>query len=350
MPTLDDLRAVLYEREDFAGDPDTVRQFVASPPRRRVIAPGLAAAAVVALAVGGIVLAGTQDGARQPAGGGPSTSPPTATTAPPHANAALDWAFSVGAVAGYRFTRFAFDAESQQARITRADHGSFAGFVTMYSPGVSPKTLGLRVDSHQSVLVGSADAVFVPGIEPESVNAVDEPDSWPRLLWHYRDDAWVEVAGPFGFVADEHHYDNAAALPVERQIAMAVQIGDSDRITMPLAVHYVPSEFVIASTVSTPAACLGYDLAGKAQSLPAPFNLSVCRVTNDQIDNVPSEDGDRIAVHDVGDGTSVVCVLAPEGLTPQDLQALSDGGLQAIADNADVSPSLDDPTTWLPVD
>lgn len=349
MPTIDDLRALLYAREEFAGDPDTVRQFVASPPRRQILAPALAAAAVVTLAVGGIALARTQDGTHEPAGGTGLSVPPPAKTAPPNANVALHWGFSVGDVTGYRFNRFVFDAESQQARITDAGDDAFAGFVTMYSPGVAPKAVGLRVDTQQEVRVGAADAVFVPGIEPDTLQAGDDPDSWPRLLWHYRADAWIEVDGPFGYASGDHQYDNALALSVEKQIAGAVQIGDSNPITMPLAVKYVPSEFVIASAIRTAPACLGYDLAGDSQSQATTFNLSVCRVASDQVDSVQREDGDQIAIHEVGDGTSIVCVLSPDGLSPQDLQNLSDGGLQSIADRADTSPSLTDPTTWLPV-
>lgn len=351
MPTLDDLRAVLYEREKFAGDPDVVRQFVASPPRRRVVAPALAAAAVVALAVGGIALAGRRDNSHEPAGGSGLSTPPLATTAPPNANATLHWGFSIGDVAGYRFNRFVFDAESQLARITNAGDGSFTGFATMYSPSVSPKTLGLRVDTQQQVLVGTADAIFVPGISPDTQQAAEDSDSWPRLIWHYRADAWAEISGPFGYVTDEQNYDNPVALSVEEQIAEAVQVGDSDPITMPFAVEYVPSEFAIASATSLAPACLGYDLAGAPQPLPADVaNLSVCRVATNQVDSVPREDGDQVAVHDVGDGTSVVCVLVPDGLSPQDLQDLTNGGLQSIADHADTSPKLADPSTWLPVD
>jgi hypothetical protein len=273
----------------------------------------------------------------------PPTNVGTATTAPPTANSTLDWAFSVASVDGYDFTRFAFSAQSQQARITASGDGSFAGFVTMYSPGQTPKALQLSGNG-EHVLVNGQDATFLPGTRPDTVRAADNPDSWPRLLWHYRADAWAEVDGPFGFDTARHEYDNAAASTAERRIAVAVHFGDSDPITMPFAVDHAPSELVIATTESGAANCLGYDLAGRPQSGGATSTLTVCRIASDRVGDVSGDAGDRIAVHDVGDGTSIVCVLGADSL-----DLLDQSGLQDIADHAKTSPTIDDPSTWLPV-
>ncbi len=348
MPTIDDLRAVLAAREEFAGDPDTVLQHVTSPPRRRVLAPTLAAATVAALAVGGVLLATTQDRPQQPSGGGPASTVPTATTAPPGARQTLDSGLLGRRRGGYQFTPIAFSAESQLARITPTGSDSLAGFVTVYSPGVEPKALQLSADG-QHVTVNGADGMFLPGTEPDTVHAVDHPDSWPRLLWHYRSDAWAEIDGPFDFDDGIHMYDNTAARADELRIAEAVRIGAGGPITMPFAVT-PPSELVIATADSGAMDCLGFDRANQPQSGGTIASaLAVCRVATGKIDDVPRESGDQVAVHDVGDGTSIVCVLDATQLDPTVRDALAHGGLQSIADHVDASPKLDDPSTWLPI-
>jgi hypothetical protein len=341
MPTIDDLRTVLVSREEFAGDPDTVRHHLASPPRRRVLAPTLAAATVAALAVGGVLLAASESDRQQPSGGRPESTVPPATTAPPGAGQTLDWAFSVGAVTGYQFTSIGFSAESETARITHSDTSSLAGFVTVYSPGVEPKALQLSANG-QHVVVNGTNGTFLPGTEPDTVHAVDHPDSWPRLLWHYRSDAWAEIDGPFAFDDGIHMYDNGAARADELRIAEAVRIGAGGPITMPFAVT-PPSELVIATTGTGSSDCLGYDLAGQPQSGSVSV-LTVCRVASGRVDDMPFDSGDRVVVHDVGDGTSIVCALAAAHL-----DLLDQSGLQALADHVDASPKLDDPSTWLPI-
>ena len=349
MPTIEDLRAVLAAREEFAGDPDTVLQHVTAPPRRRMLAPTLAAAMVAALAVGGVVLAATQGHTpQQPSGGGPASTVPAATTAPPGGSQTLDRAFSIDRVIGYQFTLIAFTAESQLARITPSGSDSLAGFVTVYSPGVEPKAIQLSADGLH-VTVNGADGTFLPGTEPDTVHAVDHPDSWPRLLWHYRSDAWAEVAGPFDFQDGPHRYDNSAARADELQIAEAVRTGDGGPITMPFAVT-PPSELVIATADSGVMDCLGFDRPNQPQSGGTIATaLAVCRVATGKVHDVPRESGDQVAVHDVGDGTSIVCVLDPTQVDPAIRDAMAHGGLQALADHVDTSPDPADPSTWLPI-
>ena len=337
MPTLDDLRAVLADRERYAGDPDTVLHHVAEPPRRRVLAPALAAAAVVALAAGGVALAGSDDPPAQQSGG----------TLPPYVASDPHWGFRVDAVDGYRSTRYWFAAESQVARVTTGD-GTFAGFVTVYARDVTPKSLQLP-RSGTDVTVGDRDGTFFAGADPQTTDPADDADSFPRLLWKYDGTAWAEVDGIFGYDASTGTYDPAAARTAELAVAEAVHPGTDSAVTMPFAVGTPPDGVSLATAEAVDRqhdACLGYRYAGDPPVYAHEDSaLSVCRVPTAEAQQFRDAPGDgRAAVHELGDGTAILVMLAHEHL-----DALTQDQLDALAASVDTSPSPTDRSTWLAV-
>lgn len=324
MPTIDDLRDVLVAREVHAPEAVAIR-----PHRRRVLAPALAVVVVVTVATAAVVLAASNHSGQQAGGSGPSAltgSTPPASTAPPHFTTHLRWNFSVGELSGYTVTRYLYTPYLQAALITPTSGSGSSGNVAVHPAGVyhadwldgDPQ----KVDGRTGYFLGSP--------------------AKPKLVWQYADNSWAEVDGTFGYDHATQRYDYTAARAGELTIARALTFGPSDVVTMPFRIS-LPSNFTLeATSTQRGRGCIGYGNGGPYdEAQPALGSiLTVCRVR----DTGAPDDPNPYLTQDLGDGTSLRFEVATT-LRSDDLMSTL---LQADK-KAEVSPSLDDPSTWLPV-
>lgn len=315
MATLDDLRASLVEREIHAPDPSAfVLPAAARAPRPRVLAPALAAAAVVCVAAASIAVG------RAVLHGG--TQSPAASGGQP-----VTWSFSARPVPGFTITRDLYAVDLQAATIEATGGARVQGLIEVHQPGaVDDSTLtGRRV----SVL--GRTGIFQPG----SGSGGGEP----MLIWQYADNGWVEVGGTFGYHPADGTYDEQQALRVEQRIARALTFGSGDAVTAPFRIT-APSGLSLNSVSAADGrTCLTYDAGGTDVAA----TLTACRIPRGGA--VPAHGaGDELVTRALDDGTTLVLIGASTTA-----RSMPPAELAAIADHADVSPRLAEPSSWLPV-
>jgi hypothetical protein len=220
------------------------------------------------------------------------------------------------------------------------------GFVTVYTAGGAPKEQ--RVGT--AVTVGGHPGYFVGGTTPRTTTkdlagAWNDPDSFARLRWQYSDGAWAEVMGTFGYQPDSASYDNEAALGIERHLAAAVRVPDGSAVTMPLALRDLPDDLVpVVANSGAPQICIEYADAGTVAAVDEDSTvLTACRIVTGSVDVAHGVEDERLQ-RDLGDGTTLVLQI-----DSRHADELTASDLRAIADDADTSPVLGDPSTWLPV-
>jgi hypothetical protein len=354
MATLNDLRAVLLEGERYAGDPDAVLQTVnnrrgdsqhhdAYPghPRRVWVAAGAVVAmlAVVAALVG--VSSDREVVSRKVAlpsavrTSGPtstrhSTSPGTGGPVPANA---LRWSFTVGPVPGFTFAYLNDQPEpstaQQTALLVSNTNPNLTATVTVYPPGAfDPNT-------------GSVDGTAVNGA-PVSVNGhpgtfVAGPSTPPTLFWTYASNAWATV-GTSG---------TTTGRALAQTVADAVRPGTSAPVTLPFQLGTLPPPLkILAVLPRTDQSSIVY---GTSLDPVHGIYLTVTRMSAARAallahKHISEGPGSRIVNRTLPD-RSVLRVA----VEPNHLDDISQAQLNEIAAAIDVSPTLGEPSTWLPV-
>lgn len=361
MPTIDDLRVTLRERADRCDDIEiaalATTDRAPAPAHRRMVAPLLAAAAVVAVVGAGAGLgAALHHGTGTPAGSAavvPSTSP--------------TWQFHIADVPGwtvsYDFAMWAPGrggkpgAWQEGAMLTPADGKARISYSYEQDTGngVYPGNgviAAVRTGHAQAVTVNGQSGWWVPGTKVDTSDmtpgavrdpwtAVTSSGDWqPHLVWKNPDGSWNGLMGTAGFQPETYDFDNTGAWKAMSRIAKAVSITDSGGpVTLPFVAH-LGAQYRVSQIRSDPGAACGEWAADPSTTL-----LTICRVTPDQQHSarlgLSGGDDEQVVRRDLGDGTVLAVVLygdARRDLVPAD-----------VLDSVDVSPELDDPSTWLPL-
>lgn len=329
--------------------------------RRRWVLPLAAAASVLALVAGlGTVLSGGRDGGSPPAGAdGAMTAEQLRPT----------WSMRFDPVAGYTVRNVsAYSVGPARGTLATVQATSTArpetGFVTT-TPCPEDELCGkFPTSAPTRVTIGDARGSFWPGsrVEPGQLTdavyrkpwqaAVESNDRQPQLVWRAAGQT-VLITGTFGFDPTTYTYDAAKSEATMLRLARAVAAGRHDDITAPLALRKLPAHLAPeAVQLRDGSSCIGYGTgAGPYPGAATGSVLTACRVTTGRDDGatlqsagLASDSTGRYAITDVGDGTSLVVAL------DRSHAALVDqAGLERLVRDADHTPRVADPATWLVV-
>ena len=369
MPTETDIRAALEEFAALAGD--TCNGFDAasraSQPgsahldaadirpnpaivhlRHRGVSLGLSAAAVAAVIAGTAALVAAQgsaahhhgaaqapDGSRTTNAAPIGTSRATSTEAVVPADA-LRWSFTVDPIPGYTFNYTDDQPDprngQQNASVTSAHDPDLSAGITVYPRGGFDPTHGsvdgTAVDG-KTVTVKGHSGTFVTG------------PSTPTLFWTYAKNSWASV-GISGTARD-------SALPFALRVARAVHTDTPTPITLPFQVGTLPKPLKVVDVAPTNGQ--GDNVQSTVfygTSFPNGIYLTVTRISPARVGtmrNAPSK----------GDHTTSRSRTLPDGSTlwvvldPNHVKDISQSQLQTIVAGINVTPTLADPSTWLPV-
>jgi hypothetical protein len=358
VPTLDDLRATLHDRAELC-DADALDTLVMAnrpkrAPRRRLVAPLLAAAAVM-VTIGAAAAVGTT---LRHDGGTPAASP-----AP---RPAPTWQFTIADVPGWTVSYdFAMWTDGHDGMpgawgeaATLTPTTGRATLTYGYNPRVEAEYpgngMGPTSGRGVAVTINGHPGWWAPGrtVDTSSMTATTAADPWaavassgdwqPRLVWQNADGSWNDLAGTVGFRPKTYSFDNAVARKAMMHIARTVALTSSgDPVTLPFSVH-LGDQYQLAQVSSrSEAACGDWNIE---PSDPGGIDLVICRVTADQqySDHLGLPVGEHVARRNLGDGT-VLVVGSFYGSARHELAPAQ------ILDSVDVSPKLDDRSTWLPV-
>jgi hypothetical protein len=387
MPTLEDLREVLRDREVHAGDATFVRQQLAEatatrrPGRtwRSVAAPAGAAAAVVVLTATAAIVASGKSHDTAP-GHRPSTlSQPvnsdhtTCWPGPPCGPAPSVWPTEVApgpAVGGGADVTTPTKAVSLDSKLiveqsyriltadTYADHEE--GLLSI--PG-QPAARGWYWIGRR----GAFDPSRITHGEPVTVHGkagrFGMLDGQPVLAWPYADDSWVVVQ----YQQDPEHVspastppgggpDQAAAREPDLAIANAIQIGPAGELPVAFTLGWLPAHLVdsFGGLTTGSESLLGFS-DGHPGTDPGSRRgsaITVYRFGNRILNAI----GTPIVVHghhgyvtdyglqlDLGDGSQFRI-----DVDEQHRNTISQDDLIKIAQHATFTPKLTDQSTWIP--
>lgn len=354
--------AALTRLRSFAAALDEPNPVAPTRTPRRFLPVAAAAAAVAIAAVGIAVVTARDGGSRPPAGG----SFPTPEQLRPF------WDIAVRPVPGYPVKRvfassrgpeagtFAIVTATSKTRPETGSIGSCSGTV----PECSKAPDGVPAQPTQ---VGARPGSFYPGRHVAQAGLIDRlyhrpwtaayenNEFQPVLVWRADDNTTVTISGTFGFEPTTYDYDNARARDVMLRLARAVSAGRHDPIVMPFALRDLPNHLAPeAVMLGRGNHCIGYGRGGEGgRGEWVGSVMTACRVvtgasraaTIKAADDIDPKETDGVAVHDFGDGTSVVVEVdsGQKGV-------VSRAAAQRLADRADVSPRLADESTWIRVD
>jgi hypothetical protein len=329
MPTIEDLRDVLATRAQAAVNADDVlSRALATPRRTRRAAPLVAALTVAGLAIGGAALGALS--ARTPRIGS------AGQIARPDGH--FTWQFAIRPIDGYTVTRtdsrwYTADNDptvvgyQQIAQIDSSTHKGIIGSY-VYEPASIDYPGNFLRDVSVAVTVGGEPGYFTPGRHVADVGlrgplyahpwaAVrDCTDFWPALRWQNGDGTWSLISGTFGFDPATYDFNNDLARSTLYTIAKSVRVG-------------VDGGFCI-------------DYVGPDDPIEGDSAVIACRFhTSGAAARLARETRGSALTRTLGDGTAFVLVFRS---TNTDLSAAQ---RNTMLDDADVSPSLDDPSTWV---
>jgi hypothetical protein len=181
---------------------------------------------------------------------------------------------------------------------------------------------------------------------------VENHDHQPRLIWQETDGSWAELSGTFGFASTTYDYDNTAAESAMLEIARAVHTGITEPVRVPFAVAAMPAGFELNRAEFLDAVpCLAYDRDFvEPDGGGATVEVVICRVATGATDDATRQsanrslpDSDGVVVRNLRDGSSILVSYPNSG----DVFSKDDAG--RVADELDVAPELNRPTTWFAV-
>lgn len=191
--------------------------------------------------------------------------------------------------------------------------------------------------------------------------AASNADNGPSLAWYAGHDTTVFLSGTFGFDPHTFAYDNPAAEKILLRIASATTAGHSDAAHLPFTLTGLPGEVAPESVrVAQGGACGGYGIGPRSTNDALGIVFTACRVTTGATSAATIAHADRVdsnstngtthfeteqpIIRTYPDGTSMVIAVEP------DQRAVSPRQAHDLAAHADVSPRLDDQSTWAIVD
>lgn len=380
MPTPAELRHALGRLEAEAPHPARVRAAVlyrvgsaSTSGRRRTYRTGplIVAAVAVMIALATVLVLSLRAGDT----GQPVATPTPLGTPPPATE--LTWSFDLpNPPVGTTLRRLSITADSQRSWLQRSDLGS-AMMITMHEPGRFEP--GTDLKSPRRVSVGGSIGYFGPerGQLPGS------------LVWPTNEGGWMQLSG-FGVVTgdtSEKAADPAQVLAEQLIVASLVQFGSFGSPPLPFRLGWLPSGISVQGVASDVQGDLIDETFGTVTfSAAGPVTdwvgtVLVTRVDapgrsyTEEIEDVvgpdrttltvggrpavagpavesgrePTADGQqplrdaRVLAVDVGDGSALlVFVVNPAA------DRYPDDVLRRIAEEADVSMSMADPSTWVP--
>lgn len=358
MPTLADLHKALDRLESEAPAAVATRRVVLNrvgsesprPAWRHRTGPLLVAAVAILLALATVAVLGIRADVAQPAG------PPPATD--------LTWAFDLPEPpAGTTFRRISISANSQTGLLERTD-GAASLMLTVHEAGTFQPMIDLQ--QPQAVTVDGQTGYFgaPPGRPIES------------LFWPTPGDGWAQLDG-FGAVTNDRSPnagEPAQVLAEQLSVAPLVQFGSFGSPTLPFRLGWLPSGMAVQGVSSGMQGEMIDETFGSASfsdAGPVTVGVGTVLVTRvdgsrgsfaDEIDDVvgagrtaltvggrpavtgPASEFDaRVLAVDLGDGSVFLVLVGNPAVDRYPVDVLS-----RIAEEADVSMSMADPSTWIP--
>lgn len=361
MPTLQDLSELLAERAETAA-PDrhaVVATFEDSAAARRApvrrATPWLAAAAVVALTAGVVALAGSSTHRSE-------TEPPGAV--PPQGH--VVWQFAIDKIPGWTAER-TYSSWWSNSTGTAGGWGQGADLTptsgrarVSYGREPAAETYPGNFSTAHPITVAGQPGLWMPGRRVNTADLVARVrkhpweavaasgDPQPALRWKNTDGTWNILMGTVGFRPATYNFDNVVAKRELLRIATAVR--------SPSSVQYVTAPFHVAlgkgfrrTDVTSVRGiwCVGFTTLRSLRTPNVPQTLvTVCRASASKLRDpfMPrtSRRDDEMAQHRVlPDGTVLVIGVSRH--------ALSGHAARRVLDSAQISPSMTDQRTWLPV-
>jgi hypothetical protein len=372
MATETDLRDLLVELEDGA---PTVRDVLdglaldkphsrTAARRRRpawAVTGAVAACVAVAVGVGALSLTASEQD---------STTGPSARTAALRAELLPSWRFAVAPVPGYTVERDSIIRMDPVTSVAQqASVGSTSTRVTGHlevSVPASAQSLR-RVGNFGEVAAGELGprrALTINGrrayyfhptaLSPRELDsthgdewaaASEYIDNQPQLYWQLPGRAVAELSGTFGFRPASATWDGRAALAALKEIAAATTYSSGQAVTVPFRLNADPHGFIpLGASLQPHSECIGYGTGTQVRPTDPNWNwYDVCRHTGAR----PSDEtGPTVATRRLPDGTSLTLVT---GGWPGQAKPITRAEGRRILRDADVTPVVADPSTWLPI-
>lgn len=357
MPTLNDLRATLHDRAELcdAGMLDTLVTIdrPSRAPRRRHVAPLLAAAAVIAVTAAAAAVGTALHHDTSTPAAGPARRP------------APTWQFKIADVPGWTVSydlvnwtdgRDGMPGAWGEAAALTPTKGR-ATITYGYEPRVEAEYpgngMGPTSGRGVAVTINGQAGWWAPGrtVDTSSMAASTAADPWtavtstgdwqPRLVWRNPDGSWNDLGGTVGYQPKTYSFDNVVARRTMIRIAKAVSLTKSGgAVKLPFSAN-LDGTFELSEVSSqVDAAC------GEWTTAPPIDDVRICRVAPNQAHSeklgltAAAGESKVITRRDLGDGT--VLVIVRYGAAGSDVTTAD------LLDSVDVSPKLDDRSTWLP--
>jgi hypothetical protein len=184
----------------------------------------------------------------------------------------------------------------------------------------------------------------------------DTPDDQPELAWRNHGGSWSMLMGTVGFDPSTYDFDNQVARHVMFDMAKAVSIGDTDEaLAAPFSITMEPRFRPIIISARRGIACVDWTRSHSTFHVLPQQEVMVCRAPTTLLDD-PATPSDSplhcpgssycpLQRRDLGDGTALI--IGVDNLAAPDV--LTAAQQRQLLDQADVSPSFNQPSTWLPV-